>query len=268
MRDNPETTVVELASCIYECQVMHHRKHPKNHRFVYQLFLLGIELNDVQKVTNQLVPLSYNRFNLFSFYDRDHMQPDGRTARKKVLSYCEEHGVSCPEDARVFLITMPRVAGYIFNPVSFYFISNSKSEPICAVAEVSNTFREMKPYILTEHTNGRFRLRVPKHFYVSPFSSLELEFEFDLGIPGSKLDIRIDEYDGDDQVLASSLTGESQPLTTKKLLWFAIKYPLLTIKVMTLIHWHALKLKLKGLEHHRKAEHPNLQNGLVRGEKR
>ena len=60
-----------------------------------------------------------------------------------------------------------------------------------------------------------FRLRVPKHFYVSPFSSLELEFEFDLGIPGSKLDIRIDEYDGDDQVLASSLTGESQPLTTK-----------------------------------------------------
>ena len=62
---------------------MHHRKHPKNHRFVYQLFLLGIELNDVQKVTNQLVPLSYNRFNLFSFYDRDHMQPDDRTARKK-----------------------------------------------------------------------------------------------------------------------------------------------------------------------------------------
>ena len=259
---------MELESCIYECQVMHHRMHPKNHRFVYRIFLLGLELSEVKKVTDRVASLSHNRFNLFSFYDRDHMQLDDRSARQKVLSYCNENGVECPKDARVFLIAMPRIAGYIFNPVSFYFISNAQSEPICAVAEVSNTFREMKPYILAKLIGDRFRLRIPKHFYVSPFSSLELEFDFDLGIPNRKLDIRIDEYDGDQQVLASSLTGKTQPLTNKKLLWFAIKYPLLTMKVMMLIHWHALKLKLKGLDHHRKAEQPNLQNGLVRGEGR
>ena len=113
---------MELESCLYECQVMHHRMHPKKHRFVYRLFLFGIELNEVETLANQLTPLSYNRFNLFSFYDRDHMQSDDRSARQKIISHCREHGVECPEDARVFLVTMPRIAGYIFNPVSFYFI--------------------------------------------------------------------------------------------------------------------------------------------------
>ena len=259
---------MELESCLYECQVMHHRMHPKKHRFVYRLFLFGIELSEVETLANQLTPLSYNRFNLFSFYDRDHMQSDDRSARQKIISHCREHGVECPEDARVFLVTMPRIAGYIFNPVSFYFISTAGSEPLCAVAEVSNTYREMKPYVLTEFSKGRFRLRIPKHFYVSPFSSLDLEFDFDLGLPGSQLDIRIDEYEGNQKILASTLTGTPQPFTGSRLLWFAVKYPLLTVRVMAQIHWHALKLKLKGIAHHSKEDNPQLQKDLVRGEGR
>ena len=255
---------MELKSCIYECRIMHHRFSPKEHQFLYRIFMFGICLDEIDELSRRFILLSHNRFNLFSFYDQDHLQKDNRSAKEKIIAYAHENGSNVTDDCHVQLITLPRIAGYIFNPVSFYFIFNEKNEPICAVAEVSNTYREMKPYLLTQHSNGRFRLRVPKYFYVSPFSSLELEFDFDLKVPDKKLDIKIDEFKADRKILASSLNGSALPFTGKRLIWYAIKYPLLTLKVITLIHWHALRLKLKGLHHHPKAENPHLQKPILR----
>lgn len=255
---------MELKSCIYECRIMHHRFSPKEHHFLYRIFMFGLCLDEIDELSRRFFLLSHNRFNLFSFYDRDHLQKDSRSAKEKVIAYARENGLDLPDDCLVQLITLPRIAGYIFNPVSFYFISSSKSEPLCAVAEVSNTYREMKPYLLTQYSQGRFRLRVPKYFYVSPFSSLNLEFDFDLRMPDAKLDININEFEEDQKILASSLTGNALPFTGKRLIWYAIKYPLLTLKVITLIHWHALRLKLKGLSHYPKAENPHLQKPIFR----
>ena len=255
---------MELKSCIYECRIMHHRFSPKEHQFLYRIFMFGLCLDEIDELSRRFILLSHNRFNLFSFYDQDHLQKDNRSAKEKIIAFAHENGSNVTDDCHVQLITLPRIAGYIFNPVSFYFIFNEKNEPICAVAEVSNTYREMKPYLLTQYTNDRFRLRVPKYFYVSPFSSLELEFDFDLKVPDKKLDIKIDEFEADRKILASSLSGNAFPFTGKRLIWYAIKYPLLTLKVITLIHWHALRLKLKGLHHHPKDENPHLQKPILR----
>ena len=130
--------------------------------------------------------------------------------------------------------------------------------------EVGNTFREMKPYLLREPGNGgTFRLITPKHFYVSPFSPLDLAFDFKLRVPGETLDIHIDDRAGERRVLLSALTGKRAPLTTARLLWFTVKYPLITLKVIFFIHWHAFRLWLKRLPIYRKAANPELQRDVL-----
>jgi len=258
---------VELKSSIYECRVVHHRFEPKEHHFSHRIFMFSLALNEMDKLEGQLGLLSHNRFNLFSFHDRDHLDKDDRPTQDKLMDYLSQAGMDLKGNHQVQLITLPRIAGYIFNPVSFYFISDADSRPVCAVAEVSNTYREMKTYLLTRMEKNRFRLRIPKHFYVSPFSSLELEFDFNLSLPGDKMDIHIDEYEGNRKILASSLQGEARSFSNRRLFWYAIKYPLLTLKVITQIHWHAFRLKLKGLNHYPKAENPHLQKDLLRQSK-
>ena len=102
----------------------------------------------------------------------------------------------------------------------------------------------------------------PKHFYVSPFSPLDLAFDFKLRIPGEHLDIHIDDREGDRRVLLSALTGTRAPLTTARLAWFTLKYPLITLKVIFLIHWHALLLWLARVPHFAKAARPEDQRGV------
>ena len=111
------------------------------------------------------------------------------------------------------------------------------------------------------------RSRVVKHFYVSPFSDLDLEFDFRFHPPDAGLRILIDDYRGPDRELISTLTGERVPLTDKNLLRFSLKYPLLTMQVILGIHWHALLLWLKGLHARRKESQPELQRGVHRPHK-
>ena len=258
---------MELTSRIYECRVMHHRTSPKKHRFVYRVLMFCIDLDELKPLCRNLSFLGHNRFNLYSFYDVDHLQENDSSTKGKVLDYIRENGVNAEDDFRVQLVTLPRIMGYVFNPVSFYFVYNNEQQPICAIAEVGNTYSEMKPYLLTVHQGGRFRLRAPKHFYVSPFSRLDLEFDFSLAIPGDQLNVHINEYDGNNRILTSSVMGSSQSFTNRKLIWYTIKYPLLTFRVVALIHWNALLLYLKGIKHHPKADNPKLQRKLCRTSK-
>ena len=257
-----------MNSCLYECSVMHHRLEPKEHHFQYRIFMFALDLDEVDALAKRLPFFSLNRWNLYTFRDRDHLTLSGgetKSLKENIVAYLAQNGIQFPADGRILLVTLPRVLGYIFNPVSFYFCSDAAGVPLCAVVEVGNTFREMKPYLLRE-TDGEkcFRLITPKHFYVSPFSPLDLAFDFKLRIPGEMLDIHIDDRAGDRRVLLSALTGKRAPLTTARLLWFTLKYPLITLKVIFFIHWHAFRLWLKRLPVHRKAANPELQRDVLR----
>lgn len=257
-----------MNSCLYECEVMHHRLSPKEHHFRYRIFMFAFDLDEIDEVARRVPLFSRNRPNLYTFRDRDHLTLPGKdntSTRENLVEFLAQNGIRFPSDGRITLVTLPRVLGYIFNPVSFYFCHDSAGAPLCAVAQVGNTFGEMKPYLLREPVGeNAFRLVTPKHFYVSPFSALDLAFDFKLRVPGDRLEIHIDDREGDRPVLLSALTGRRAPLTTAQLAWFTLKYPLITLKVIFLIHWHALLLWMKRLPWHRKADRLDLQRNVLR----
>jgi hypothetical protein len=128
----------------------------------------------------------------------------------------------------------------------------------------------MKPYYLGPETRDpaapapSFRRRTPKDFYVSPYSDVDVDFDFNLRAPGERLFAQIDDYRGSERTLTSTVAGERRELTGARLAWWTLKYPLLTLRVITLIHWHALQLWLKRLPWFAKAARAGEQRDLYR----
>jgi DUF1365 family protein len=247
--------------------VTHHRFAPKVHHFQHDIFMFYLDLDEVDLVAGKISLFSHNRWNLYSFRDADHEPAGQNPLKERIIFFLRKNGIDVGPSGRVMLLTLPRVCGYIFNPISIYYCFDAKGLPICSVVEVGNTFREMKLYLLGREEFGAgetFSKLVPKHFYVSPFSSLDLSFDFRLRVPGDRLDIRIDDRDGGEKVLTSTLAGTRAALSNRNLAWFTAKYPLVTLKVIVLIHWHALRLWLKRTPYYRKAENTALQREVLR----
>jgi len=263
---------------------MHHRFLPRVHHFDYRIFMFAVDLDRLRELPSGNALLSVNRRNLYSLREDDYMPtrepihngsggdrpPDAASGLKaRVVAYLAHNGVAAG-DARIVLVTLPRVAGYLFNPVSFYFCFDAGGRPMAAIAEVTNTFREVKHFFLGPASLsagegvGAFRLRMPKHFYVSPFSDVDVSFDFTLRPPGDGLAIQIDDYRGGERTLTSTLTGRRVPLTSARLAWFSVKYPLITLRVIVLIHLHALLLRLKGVPWFAKAARAGDQKDLYR----
>ena len=256
-----------MNSCLYECSVMHHRFSPKVHHFSHNLFMFYLDLDELDLVAQKTHLFGHNRKNLYSFRDTDHEPAGLGSLKDRIIRFIRQQGIDPGPSSRVMLLTLPRILGYVFNPISIYYCFDGAGQPVCSVAEVGNTFREMKLYLLRreELTAGTtFAKITPKHFYVSPFSTLDLNFDFKLKIPAENLDIKIDDLDGGEKVLISTLAGKRAELTNRNLWWFSLKYPLVTLKVIFLIHWHALRLWLKGAPFHHKAANLPLQQEVLR----
>jgi len=258
-----------MRSSLYRCRVMHNRLSPKVNRFHYDLFMFYLDLDELEYINSRVLPVSVNSKNLFTFRDSDFMQIEaegyqGLTTKQKLIKYLSSEGIELA-DGRFQLLTHLRTMGYIFNPVSFYFCYNSKDEVECAVVEVCNTYRERKLYLLRKEqlNENALRLKTPKLFYVSPFIEMDTHFDFNLQIPDEKLNIRIDDYKEGQRFFISTLTGERKPLTNSILLKYAVLFPFITVRVITLIHWQALKLWLKKLPYFKKKENLHLQQGII-----
>jgi uncharacterized protein len=269
MSSSPPAT--HLRSCLYECRVKHQRLHPRQHRFEYGVFYLWLDLDELDAIQRRLWFLSHNRRNVYSFRDDDHLPEPGvdRVAgplKPRVIRWLAQRGITAPPDARVGLLTLPRTLGYLFNPVSFYFVQAADGSPICAIAEVGNTFGEMKPYLVPIDGNheGRFRLVAPKHFYVSPFSEVDVVFDFQLRAPGDDLDLRVNDLTDGRITLTTALQGRRQPLTDAQLAWLTARHPLVTLRVIALIHWEALRLWVKRVPWFRKTTGASRQLDVLR----
>ncbi len=261
-----------LTSSMYTAKVMHHRLSPKKHSFWYTIYLFYIDIDEIDSLSKKLTWFSRNRFNLFNFRDKDHLQlpkenpNQSKTIKQQVTDYLKLNGIELGT-GKIMLLTNLSVLGYNFNPVSFYFCFDENNDPLCAIAEISNTYREMKLFFFSKNEldGQNFKQRVQKLFYVSPFIDLDAFFDFNLAIPTEKLDIKIDDYDADGKrFFLSTLTGSRKPLTNRNMLWYFFSLPLIPLQVMGLIHLQAFKLWVKKIGYHPKAANQHLQKSVYK----
>lgn len=258
---------------------MHHRLTPKKHSFWYNIYLFYIDLDELELLTKKLRWFSYNRFNLFNFRDKDHLQLELKaeslklkavqpltSVKQQITAYIKSNGVEIG-NGKIKLLTNLCVLGYNFNPVSFYYCFDEDDNPICAVAEINNTYHEMKMFFFGKEdlTNRAFKQKAEKLFYVSPFIDLDTIFDFNLAIPNEKIDIKIDDYDKDgNRFFISTLKGTRKPLTNKSMLLYFFSIPLIPLQIMGLIHWQAFKLWIKKIKFHPKASNQELQKDVYK----
>lgn len=260
-----------MDSCLYNATVMHHRFSPKRHKFHYNVFMFYVSLDELPMLAKKLRLFSIDKFNFFSFRKKEHLQlpannPDEtKTTREHITAYLKENDISIT-DEKIMLLTNMNVLGYNFNPVSFYFLFDKNNQPLCSIAEVSNTYREMKPFLLTNQhlQNRRYQLLTQKNFYVSPFLAPDNDFSFNLAVPGEKLNIKIDTLAEGQKVFISTLIGERKSLTNSVLFRYSFVFPLIPLRIMAQIHWNALLLWLKKIKYHPKAANPEMQRNVYR----
>lgn len=253
-----------MNSCLYRGTVFHRRTQPRHHEFTYPVFLFLLDLDELPKLPEISPLLGYNRPALYSFHNADHWGKESSAPlRPRLEAWLQDRGLPAP--ARVLFLCNLRFLGYVFNPIAVYYCYNAEGTLQAAVAQVGNTFGEQKLYLVPPSTEepGLARARMAKNFYVSPFSPPDLEFDFRLHAPGETLRLYVDDWQGAEKILVSSLTGRRIPLTTSALLAATARFPFITLRVIFLIHWQALRLWLKKIPHRRKEAHPEKQTEIL-----
>ena len=235
-------------SYIYNGEVIHKRFKPKVHYFRYKVFSLLIDLDELNTLNNLIPYFSYNRFNLISFYDKDHGYRDGSSLKQWVIKNLKDAGIS-DRDIIIKLLCFPRIFGYVFNPLSVFFVYDKSKSLIAILYEVKNTFGEQHTYIFQINSyQNLIENNCVKKFFVSPFMDLKSEYFFKILIPGNKLSVVIDQRDSEGKLLFASQDGKRCELTSKNLLFSYLKHPLMTFKIISAIHFEALRLWLKGIK--------------------
>lgn len=245
-----------LAHGLFRGSTAHARTRPRQHAFRYRVYYLCFALSQKPQLRNGL--LSINRFNLFSFYDADHGR-DGLAMEDWIAQIKQAHGLTAA-DGEVVLMTLPRVLGYVFNPVSFWFLLDRDGALRALLAEVNNTFGDRHSYLLY-HDDQRIiaptdRLASRKVFHVSPFLNVDGRYEFRVDYGAEKIDIAINHFDADGLLLATSLTGTRGKLDARHMAGCFLHYPLMTLNIIALIHYHAVRLMLKGIRYRRRPVPP------------
>jgi DUF1365 family protein len=237
--------------------VFHARLRPRRNAFRYRLRYIAVPLAEWSSAARRRM-FSFDRGNILSLQSRDY--GDGRTPlRDWIAGVCSTFGVT-EANGEVVLLTLPRLFGYVFNPVSFWFCLDQEGRLRAALAEVRNTFGERHCYFCfhADHRpiTGEEDLVVQKGFHVSPFMEVKGSYRFRFVYETGRLNIKIDLHDGEGLILATSMIGSPRPATTLELLKTAVLNPLQSLKVVFFIHVQALKLYLKGVRHYRKPEAP------------
>jgi DUF1365 family protein len=241
---------VTPASALYRGEVAHRRLRPKPHALSYRVFWLLLDLSEIDSCDRRLRLFSHNRFNLLSFHDRDHGDGSGAPLRPLVEGWLRRAGVDIGHGP-IRLLTMPRVLGYVFNPISLYYCHHPDGRLAAMVYEVTSTFGVRHAYVIPvperDQAAGLIRQGAAKALYVSPFMGMEMDYEFRGHAPGDRLDLTITGIDSGGVLISASLAARRRPLADAELLAAVVALPLLTLKVMAAIHWEAFRLLLKGV---------------------
>ena len=236
-----------MTSSIYNGTVIHKRFKPKVHFFKYSVFSLLIDLSELNYLNKKVKFFSYNRFNFVSFYEKDHGNRDGSSLITWVKKNLNDNNINS-ENIKIKLLCYPRILGYVFNPLSVFYVYDIDERIICILYEVKNTFGEQHTYIFKVNDDKNlYQHNCLKKFHVSPFIEMDCKYFFRILKPGEKISVIIDQYQTNEKILYASQDGKRVEFSTKELIKSYISHPLMTFKIISAIHYEAFKLWLKGI---------------------
>jgi DUF1365 family protein len=215
------------------------------HSLSYRVFWMLLDLDEIDTLAGGSRVFSRNRFNLYSFRDADYGDRSGGPLRPQVEALLKAAGLE-PDGGPIRLLTMPRILGYAFNPLSTYFCHRRDGSLMAILYEVHNTFGETHTYVgPVDGTQAAIEQEAAKRFHVSPFMSLAMRYRFHVVPPEDRVKVSIEGSDEGGRLIVASMNGARRPLGDWTLLGLLATHPLLTLKVTAAIHWHAFQLLLK-----------------------
>ncbi|MFM0250066.1 DUF1365 domain-containing protein [Paraburkholderia sediminicola] len=243
---NPARADVDPAAWLLTGQVMHERLRPKHHRFAYPVFYVRCDLDRLTSLDSGWFGI--DRWRPLSLHTRDHGPRDGSDLASWMRAQLSVAGIE-QADGKIWLQAFPRVFGYAFNPVSFWFCHDRDGHLRALLAEVRNTFGDRHSYLLSAAGNAPITvdtaLTCRKVLHVSPFCRVEGRYEFRVRETPNRASVSIDYEDLDGLLIRTALGGRLKPLTRSRALAALIRQPLLTVGVVARIHWQALRLAIK-----------------------
>ncbi len=233
-----------MRSALYTGTLVHARRTPARHVFRYPVSYWLFDLDELGELERRLRLFSVNRRNVVSLRDGDHFE-GAAPLKQAVLELAGD-----PSIESVLMLTQPRVLGYVFNPVSFYWCYRGDGSLACVVSELNNTFGERLPEVLR---GPELRYEQRKRLHVSPFFGLDQSYEYAFSQPGQEVWARIHVRDEDGaRPLTAVLHGRRQELTNRSLAAALLRYPVQPLQVTALIHLEALRLWRKRVPFHHK----------------
>lgn len=231
-----------MTARIFRGSTTHRRHRPTTHGFTYPMFWADLDVDDLKSYGRLL---SVDRAGLMSIRTADYGGPGAGTIRRRIMQRLSEQGFT-EQPASIRLVTIPRVFGYVFNPVSFYICSNNDDVVTALVAEVRNTFGEMHHYIAAPNTAEANRFSFAKAFYVSPFFDVDGEYELTLD-DNNPFSLQIHLRKDNAIVFSAGMRGQGRPITRRALLGTLLTMPFFAATIMWRIHWQAWRLRRRGV---------------------
>jgi cyclopropane-fatty-acyl-phospholipid synthase len=228
-----------MNSMIYTGKVMHARRIPVGHRWVFPFYFYAIDLDELPELDRLVRGFGFNHWRPVCLRERDYLRGSG-PFRKQLSEFIDTRELD-----RIILVTVARFLSRVFNPVSFYYCLRSDGSPACMVAEVNNTFGERHLYVLNGGDKFPLRCRHSKQFHVSPFNSMNGHYEFSFSKPGDDLNIEIRLVRNDTVIMDAAMWGKGQPLTTGNLWRTLLRHPFTAGLTMPRIIWQAALLHYK-----------------------
>ncbi|MCG8492404.1 MAG: DUF1365 domain-containing protein [Sneathiellales bacterium] len=256
----PDEQEIEPFKC-YQGKVYHQRHDAIKHRLVYKVFSVCLDLTNPAKTTRDIPFFSFNRFNLFSLHEKDHMEEGYERLTEYVQDLLTCSGIFSSNEevpARIEMLAYPRFLGRAFNPLTVFFCYGKNQEVKAILYQVRNTFGQRHHYAfkISDGLSAPYRHSCDKCFYVSPFIEMDCHYTFKITPPKETVSITINQAQQQQALLTASFRGRKLKISRKAMLALALSYFQMGGKILAAIHWEALKLWIKGAAYQQRPDPP------------